>query len=201
MFIYNFFLFSNSEIRGGGKMRKKDDTLRNTLLTAAQKIADTGGIDKINIRTIAQKCGVATGTVYNYFCNKDEILLALTESYWHNALQQMEYAVSANSFCGQIQEIFTFLLKHINHSAGMLMGSLGSAESAGYSRMESAQSELKAVLLQYMEQDPNIHSNIWNASFTKEQFINFIMINLMTLLKSPNPDIDFFILILNRIIY
>lgn len=182
-------------------MRKKDDTLRNTLLTAAQEIAATEGIDKINIRTIAQKCGIATGTIYNYFSNKDEILLALTENYWHNALQQMKNAIYANSFCGQIQEIFLFLREHINHSAGTLMGSLGNAEAAGYSSMESAQSDLKAAILQYMEQDPNIRSDIWNDAFTKEQFINFIMINLMTLLKSPKPDIDFFILILNRIIY
>ncbi|MDE6891256.1 MAG: TetR/AcrR family transcriptional regulator, partial [Lachnospiraceae bacterium] len=60
-------------------MRKKDDTLRDTLISLARSIADTDGIDAINILTIAQKAGIATGTMYNYFSNKDEILLALTE--------------------------------------------------------------------------------------------------------------------------
>ena len=62
-------------------MRKKDDTLRDTLLALARKIADEDGLDAINIRFLAKKAGVATGTVYNYFTNKDEILLALTEEY------------------------------------------------------------------------------------------------------------------------
>ena len=62
-------------------MRKKDDTLRSNLLNLARNIADEKGIDAINIRAIANKAGVATGTVYNYFSNKDEILLALTEEY------------------------------------------------------------------------------------------------------------------------
>ena len=54
------------------KMRKKDDTLRSNLLNLARNIADEKGIDAINIRAIANKAGVATGTVYNYFSNKDE---------------------------------------------------------------------------------------------------------------------------------
>ena len=31
------------------------------------------------MRALADRAGVATGTVYNYFANKDELLLALTE--------------------------------------------------------------------------------------------------------------------------
>ncbi len=72
-------------------MRKKDDTLRDTLLALARKIADEDGLDAINIRFLAKKAGVATGTVYNYFTNKDEILLALTEEYWRQALLEVKY--------------------------------------------------------------------------------------------------------------
>ena len=75
-------------------MRKKDDTLRDTLISLARNIADTDGIDAINIRTIAQKAGIATGTMYNYFSNKDEILLALTEEYWMQTLLEMQTAIT-----------------------------------------------------------------------------------------------------------
>ena len=60
-------------------MRRKNDTLQEVLLNVARNIADTEGIERINIRVIAKEAGVATGTVYNYFSNKDEILLELTE--------------------------------------------------------------------------------------------------------------------------
>ena len=50
-------------------MRRKDDTLRDTLLNIAQSMADTEGIEAVNIRSIAKKAGTASGTVYNYFSN------------------------------------------------------------------------------------------------------------------------------------
>ena len=84
-------------------MRKKDETLRDTLLSLARSIADTDGIDAVNIRTIAQRAGIATGTMYNYFSNKDEILLALTEEYWMQALVEMKTAITADSFCQQLE--------------------------------------------------------------------------------------------------
>ena len=90
-------------------MRRKDDTMRDTLLSCARSTADSDGIDALSIRSIAKKAGVATGTVYNYFSSKDEILLALTEEYWKQTLSEMCTAITADSFCGQLEEIFRFL--------------------------------------------------------------------------------------------
>ena len=182
-------------------MRRKDDTLRDTLLNFARIIADTKGIDAVNIRSIAQKAGVATGTVYNYFSNKDEILLALTEEYWKQTLLDMRTVITADSFCGQLQEIFTFLRERIEQSAGKLMNSLGNVESAGQARMGSMQSELETALIQCMDQDTNVRRDIWDEDFTKEQFAHFIVMNMMALLKVGEPDFRFFITIIKRTIY
>lgn len=182
-------------------MRRKDDTLRGTLLNSAREIADTEGIAAVNIRSLAGKAGVASGTVYNYFSNKEEILFALTEEYWRQALLEMEAAISSDSFCEQLQEIYAFLREQIAQSAGKLMNSLGNAEPAGEARMASMQSVLETFLIQLMEQDANIRRDIWNETFTKEQFAHFIMMNIMLLLKSNVPAITFFLAIIKRTIY
>ncbi len=182
-------------------MRKKDDTLRDTLLNLSREIADTEGIEAVNIRSIAGRAGVATGTVYNYFSNKDEILLALTEEYWKQTLTEMRSAVTADSFCGQVREIFCFLKARIDQSAGKLMNSLGRVETAGLERMASMQAALETAFVYRMEQDPDIRKDVWNEAFTKEQFARFVMMNLMMLLKMKAPDIDFFIAVIRRTIY
>lgn len=182
-------------------MRRKDDTLRDTLLNLARNIADTEGIEAINIRSIAKKAGVAAGTVYNYFSNKDEILLALTEEYWRQTLLEMRTVITADSFCEQLQEIFMFLTERIDQSAGKLMNSLGNVETAGQARMRSMQSVLEAALVQRMEQDADIRKDIWDETFTKEQFARFIMMNMMMLLRMKAPDITFLIILIKRTIY
>lgn len=181
-------------------MRRKDDTLRNTLLELARTIADTDGIDAINIRSIAKKAEVASGTVYNYFSNKDEILLALTETYWEQTILDMRTAINSNSFCGQLEEMFAFLRERIDHSAGTLMNSLGKLEMVGQLRMMSMQSALETALIQHMEQDTAIRNDVWTETFTKEQFARFIMMNMMLLLKERAPDLRFFITIIKRTI-
>ena len=48
-------------------MRKRDETMQRTILSIARELIDESGPDSINIRIIAEKAGIATGTVYNYF--------------------------------------------------------------------------------------------------------------------------------------
>ena len=181
-------------------MRKKDTALRGILLDLARETADTQGLDAVNIRILAEKAGVATGTVYNCFSCKDEILLALTEEYWQKALLEMEALNTGASFCEQLQEIYAFLKKRIHQSAGRLMNSLGNAETAGQERMVSMQSALESIFIRRMEQDPLVRRDIWTESFTKKQFAHFIMLNMMMMLRTEAPDIDFFITIINRTI-
>ena len=81
------------------------------------------------------------------------------------------------------------------------MNSLGNVEMTGQARMETMQSELEAALIQRMEQDADVRKDIWNETFTKEQFARFLMLNMMMLLKMDAPDIEFLIIIMKRTIY
>ena len=182
-------------------MRRKDDTMRDTLLNSARDIADTERIDAVNIRSIAKRAGIASGTVYNYFLSKDEILLALTEEYWKQTLLEMKTKITSDSFCGQLEEIYSFLKGRIEQSAGKLMNSLRNVETAGQIRMISMQTELETAIIQSMEQDAEIRKDIWDETFTKEKFAHFITMNITMLLKARVPDITFFIIIVKRTIY
>lgn len=182
-------------------MKKKDETLRQTLLEYARHTVEINGPDAINIRDIAKCAGIATGTVYNYFRNKDEIILALTEEYWKTALSDMHQEITTISFCEQLKEIYEFLKQRVDHPAGLLMNSLRSVEADGQERMASAQEILKHSLIQRLEQDPAIREHVWIDSFTREDYAGFILGNLMLALRSGQSDIGFLIEIVKRTIY
>lgn len=182
-------------------MRRKDDTLRDTLVALARELAEGEGIGGVNIRALAQRAGVAAGTVYNYFSGKEEILLALTEEYWEEALEEMEEAITAPDFCGQLEEIFLFLGERIRRSAGMLMGSLDKGEGTGQERMAAMLGRLEKALVRRMEGDPGIRREVWEGEFTRERFARFILTNLMALWREEEPNLALFLAVVRKIIY
>lgn len=182
-------------------MQKKDETLREVLLDCARKIADTEGISAVNIRQIAARAGVASGTVYHYFDNKDDILLALTERYWREILLDMEKEITDNVFSGQLKQIYTYLSGQVQNFAGKLMNSLGNVKSVGRRRMQSTHQELRTVLMEYMERDKSIRGDIWNEVFTREKYVNFIIMNVMACLSMQEKNIEFLIEIVKRTLY
>ena len=182
-------------------MKKKDDSLRETILSIARDMADQGGMDNLNIRSIAKKAGVASGTVYNYFSNKDEILLALTKEYWKQALLEMDAAITADSFCDGLLQILSYLKEQIHQSAGKLMHSLGGVQREGKESMAYAQLDLDAILTRLLERDPGIRSDLWEGDFTREQFVSFVRRNLIGLLKEDEQAAAFLIRLIGRVIY
>lgn len=182
-------------------MRRKDDTLRDTLLALARETADREGLEAVNIRALASRAGVAAGTVYNYFSSKDEILLALTEEYWRGALEEMDAAVTAGDFCGQVREIFLFVRERLQRSAGTLMGSLDKVETAGQERMAAMKGRLERDLVRRMEGDPGIREEVWDGDFTRERFARFLMGNMTALWREKEPDVDLLLAVIRKTIY
>lgn len=182
-------------------MRKKDARTRALLLVCAREIANEKGIAAINMRRLAARAGVATGTVYNYFTGKDDVLLALTEDDWRDALQKLERAMSAGRFSERLEETYAFLHGYIRTSAGGLMTALTNAQQTGQKRMDAMQGELQSVLLKQLRQDENVRAGIWNSAFTQEQFAKFVLDNLVLLLRTDAKDAGFFTEIVERILY
>lgn len=182
-------------------MRKKDETLRPIILDLARDIIKSKGVDHLNIRTIAQRANIATGTIYNYFAGKDEILLALTEEYWASTLLEMNDIIQKTTFYEELEEIYIFLSKKLRESAGTLMKSLGNVEPLGRERMNFMEHRLVTILITFMERDSSIRKDIWDETFTKRKYASFITMNIMFLLKTRSDNISFFIEIVKRTLY
>lgn len=52
-------------------------TTESTLLEAAEEVAAREGVDVANLQAIATRAGVAVGTIYNYFADRDALIEVL----------------------------------------------------------------------------------------------------------------------------
>jgi AcrR family transcriptional regulator len=60
-------------------MPKAIEGAHEAILSAASRLLAAEGYDRLNMRAIAVESGVATGTIYNYYKAKDEIVFALMQ--------------------------------------------------------------------------------------------------------------------------
>ncbi|WP_075780442.1 MULTISPECIES: TetR/AcrR family transcriptional regulator [unclassified Marinitoga] len=60
------------------------------ILDASMRVIENEGIEKLNIRYISKIAGIGLGTTYNYFKNKDEIILRCIEIYWKKAITDLK---------------------------------------------------------------------------------------------------------------
>lgn len=56
-------------------------------MTEAQKQLSEQGYKKTTIRSVAQECGIAVGTVYNYFKSKDMLIASLILEDWNDCIK------------------------------------------------------------------------------------------------------------------
>ncbi|MEN6637297.1 MAG: TetR/AcrR family transcriptional regulator [Clostridiaceae bacterium] len=182
-------------------MRKKDAEIKKTLLACANRIECSEGVGAISIRRLASEANIAVGTVYNYFESKQEVLMALTETYWKEALVEMHKRISAERFGDQLQEIITFLRSKMNDCAEILMRSLRDDAEAGRMRMASMQRVLRQSLVERIDRDSAIPTCVWTESFTKEAFADFAFNNILSLLQRKDEDAITFLVIVNRTLY
>lgn len=182
-------------------MRKKDEHLHETLLECARGLLAEKGPQAVNMREIARRAGVATGTVYNYFSSKEDILMALTEAYWQDTLEELRRLPASGPFYGQLAGVFHFLRGRVAGQAGMLMGSLGRAETAGRQRMQAMQTGLWNELHRRLLADEALPPGLWKKGFTAVQATDFVLTNLVAALRSGAENVEYLEEVLRRVLY
>ena len=63
-------------------MPKILESMREQLLETARRQIERNGYGKTTIRSVAAECGIAVGTVYNYFPSKDMLIATFVSEDW-----------------------------------------------------------------------------------------------------------------------
>jgi AcrR family transcriptional regulator len=87
------------------------ENIKNEILTTTRRLVVEQGYNKISIRDITHACGIATGTFYNYYNSKQDVLSALLADDW-NRMQLFLKARSQSSeltVIMQLEEVFNSL--------------------------------------------------------------------------------------------
>ena len=180
-------------------------TSREALLLTAKTIVIEQGADSLNMRNLAKQSGVATGSVYNYFSSKAEVLIALVEDFWRTIyFPKFQQITEKETFLETVQFIYETLGTHLVEFRQIYLGTLSllSAEEKqkGRSVEQEYMKHIKQHLLQLLNKDPAINPQVWNEVFTKERFLDFLFTNIITMLTKGISDCSFLLELLQKIL-
>lgn len=65
-------------------------TTRERILEKAYERAQAEGVAALDIRSVAKECGVATGTIYNYFHDMASLRTEVVRRFWDEAIAQVD---------------------------------------------------------------------------------------------------------------
>ena len=105
---------------------------RQHILDAATRVFAAKGFDRATIRDVARRAGVADGTIYNYFPNKNALLLGILDRLNETAQRREHLRGSAGT------DLETFLHAYLQHRLAVF-------EQVGFDAFQVLLSELLVI--------------------------------------------------------
>lgn len=175
----------------GGYAVNKSVTSRGQLLAAAKEIAYAQGLSAVNIRAVAAACGVAVGSLYNYFPTKADLIAAVIEDFWRGAAHRETCAPRPGEafpdYVGRLYEELRVDLAAFRSDWLRQVSALGAEErQKGRALEERCFTHLKAGLLHALEGDPAAPRS--GPAAQREDFVDFVFSNMMALLRAGRED-------------
>ena len=183
----------------------KTITSREAILSVGKEIIVQSGIQGLNMRDIAHKCGVSVGSVYNYFPSKGDLIVATIESVWTEIMHDSQGCDIRCSFAENVLSLFNNVQKGCKKYPSFFSAhSISVAnldKNKGREVMNRYFDHIKKGLLESLHRDQGIRKDVFSNQFTKPDFVDFVFSNIITLLMKEAKSCDFLLEIVRRTIY
>ena len=178
----------------------KAEILRQCRLLVAEK-----GMTALTMRAVAQRCGVALGSLYNYFPSKTDLSLGVIESVWQDIFHLEGCENDACPFPDYVQRLFCRVEAGMRayprffaaHSLSFASEEKGKARET----MERYFAHMQEGLRHALDSDRAVRGDAFDASLTRAALAEFTLSTLVSLWVRHSPDCQVLIELLRRALY
>ena len=173
-------------------MMKQRVTTKEEILEHALNIAIEEGVDQVSIRKLAASLNIAVGSMYNYYKDKEALMTAVSEHFWNNILKDQEQLFRPGMG-------FTMFLEQYY---GFLYGRLYRHDISWLSAMdETTKDQALGLFMRVLEADERVIGSIWNMELNQNAFCEYVLNNIMALIRTGESNCRFFIFLLDHLLY
>lgn len=172
-------------------------TSKEEILEVCRQIVAEEGISAVNMRTVANRCKIALGSLYNYFPSKSALLASTIEAVWKDIFH-LDQAPQGDPNEYPFAEYLLWLFESVKKSGSKYpkffsMHALSFASDEkheGREMMENYLATIKQDLLHFLAIDEKIRPNVFNDRLTPEIFVDYIFTLFLSILldKKENSE-------------
>ena len=171
---------------------KQKVTTREAILEHALAIAKREGLDQVSIRKLAKECGIAVGSMYNYYPDKQTLINAVSQDFWSTLIKDQDRLYREGMG-------FTFFLDQYYM---FLYAKLSDYDRSWLKEMDQGTKNQTVLLFKsVLDNDDRVNQSIWNMELNQDIFCNYVLTNIIALLRAGGNDCRFFVFLLEHLLY
>lgn len=180
-------------------------TSKEDILSVSKEMVAQCGIQAINMRNVAKECGVAVGSVYNYFPSKNDLIIAVIDVIWKEIIQGISDCTPSSGFVENVEKLF-YGVKNGGEKYPFFfsihsMSVAKSGKDKGRETMNQYFESVKADLLLSLQKDQRVKQEFFSEKCTQADFIEFVFSNLISLLIHNQDSCDLLTEVIKGAIY
>lgn len=180
-------------------------TSREAILVQCRKLVMENGMPAVNMRSVASSCGVALGSLYNYFPSKSALISATVESVWTDIFYGARQPEPFDSFIEAVEWVY----QSLHHGSLTYPGffTLHSLSFANQDKQHARQlmqlhfSRIKQNLLDALKRDSDVKNGVFDARFTPQGLVNQAFQGVIVAILQEEGDIAALTGLLKRALY
>lgn len=180
-------------------------TSKEDIILQSKGIIQEKGVAALTIRSVAKRCGVSIGSIYNYFPSKEALVEAAVQAVWVEIIHLSGRPQSPMNF----KETLSWLLDGIKKGRRRYpeffdyqsMGFLPRSSESEDATMTAFFQRIYRPLYQSLIQDPHIDLTIFDADFKPQGFVKFIFQACMDCILRSAFEEKYIFLMIDKLLY
>lgn len=179
-------------------------TSREQILSSALEMARESGLTALDMRGLAARCGVAVGSLYNYFPSKSALMAAVVGEIWRGILPPAPDQPRGD-FIGALERLYEGALRGSDEYPALFTAHArmftGSGRDTGRQAMNDMIGEIRRVLERELSADERVRADAFGDDLTREQFVAFVMDSLTAMLRCDCASCPTLLKVVRRMLY
>lgn len=137
--------------------------VHENILKAARALVSESGFRQLSIQAVAERAGIATGTIYRYFNSKTALCVALFEHATSREIEQVQAAVAIAGNCAhKLEHALTIFAERAMQNPALAYALIA----------EPVDPQLDAARLEYRTAWTDLFSSLIRSGIRKGEFIS-----------------------------